>query len=485
MDFNLIVAQQADRGIGKDNKIPWYVPEDLNYFSKITQENQDNRKNVVVMGRKTWESIPLTQRPLKNRVNIILSRTATNNNPIDTPDTLFFQNMKDLFTYFRKQYQKQTLGKIFIIGGESIYNYFLENVGVQTIYVTNIFTNYECDTYFPNLNKFKNYYQLSHCGEVLTSRKHVEYQFMTYTLYPNNTSGLYIMDDNPNIGEYQYLNLINKIKESGIKRCDRTGIGTRSIFGTQIRFDLNESFPLLTTKKMFLRGIIEELLWFLRGETDAKTLQDKKVRIWDGNSSREYLDSIGLNDNREGDCGPIYGHNFRHYGAKYINCDTNYQGQGYDQVAEAIRLIKEEPTSRRILINLWNPCDLDKVALPPCHVLYQFYVDGDNLSCSMYQRSGDIGLGVPFNIASASLMTYVFAKLTGKRPKELIHTIGDAHIYENHLQALLPQLTRTPYPFPILNIKDRQQKNIEDFIVTDFKLEGYQSHPSIKMDMAI
>lgn len=236
---------------------------------------------------------------------------------------------------------------------------------------------------------------------------------------------------------------------------------------------------------MFLRGIIEELLWFLRGETDAKVLQDKKVRIWDGNSSREYLDSIGLTENKEGDCGPIYGHNFRYYGARYINCETNYQGQGYDQVAEALRIIREEPHSRRCLINLWNPGDLDKVALPPCHVLYQFYVDGDDLSCSMYQRSGDIGLGVPFNIASASLMTHVFAKLTGKRPKELVHTIGDAHIYENHLEALLPQLERVPYPFPVLRIEDREQKTVEDFVSGDFKLEGYQCHPAIKMEMAV
>ena len=192
-----------------------------------------------------------------------------------------------------------------------------------------------------------------------------------------------------------------------------------------------------------------------------------------------------MKDRKEFDGGPIYGFNFRHFGAKYIDCDTDYTGQGTDQVAEVLRLIREEPQSRRILINLWNPCELKNVCLPACHCLYQFYVEGDYLSCSMYQRSGDLGLGVPFNIASASLMTYMFAHLTNKIPKELIHTIGDAHIYKNHVDAVKEQLKRKPTPFPRVRIEDRGQKCVEDFKYEDFIVSGYEPHPSIKMDMAV
>ena len=491
MEYHLIAACQGDLGIGQNGTIPWDVPEDLKMFSQITQTSDEDKKNVVIMGRKTWDSIPLQHRPLKNRVNIIVSRNIHNNTyPIESPDIKFFNTMESVLKYLRKCYFSKCLGKIFIIGGSSCYDYFLRNIAFHKIYLTRVFTEYKCDVTLPMLNSYSNYYHLTKCSEIMTSKTGLQYQFMEYDVYPNslnNNNGCFIQGGRTKhlVGEYQYLYLISQIINHGNKRGDRTGIGTRSIFGSQMRFDLQHSFPLLTTKRMFLRGIIEELLWFLRGETDAKILQEKKVKIWDGNSSREYLDSIGLQNNREGDCGPIYGHNFRHYGAKYINCETDYKDQGYDQVKEALRLIREEPNSRRIIINLWNPCDLDKVALPPCHVLYQFYVDGDYLSCSMYQRSGDVGLGVPFNIASASLMTHVFAKLTGKIPKELIHSIGDAHLYENHLEAIRNQIERIPYGFPILNIRDRGQLSVEDFVYEDFGLNGYDYHPGIKMEMAV
>lgn len=496
MEYNLIVACQADLGIGLNNTIPWNIPEDLQHFKNVTcnvPNNNSGLKNVVIMGRKTWDSIPIKHRPLKGRINIVISKNLSNDiYPIESNEIKCFNELEAVDNYLKRLQFDKELGKIFIIGGQSCYEYYLKNVVFTKIYLTRVFTNTICDVKMPMLNRYTNYYSLSKCGEVLTSKNGVQYQFREYTPYIHSkwiseSNGYFIQDqiNKPNIGEYQYLNLINNIIKNGSKREDRTGIGTRSIFGTQMRFDLSESFPLLTTKRMFLRGIIEELLWFIRGETDAKILAEKKVRIWEGNSSREYLDSIGLVNNREGDCGPIYGHNFRYYGAKYVNCETDYAEQGYDQVKEALRLIREEPTSRRILINLWNPCDLDKVALPPCHVLYQFYVEGDYLSCSMYQRSGDVGLGVPFNIASASLMTYIFAKLTGKKPKELIHTIGDAHLYENHLEAIQKQLNRIPYGFPILQIKDRGQMTVEDFIYEDFDLTGYDHHTGIKMTMAV
>ena len=286
--------------------------------------------------------------------------------------------------------------------------------------------------------------------------------------------------------EYQYLNQIKNIIETGHSANDRTNTGTKSIFGSQMRFNLqNNSFPLLTTKKMFMKGIVEELLWFLRGDTNSKNLENKGVSIWKGNSSREALDNLGFTDRQEGDCGPIYGFNFRHYGAEYKDCDTNYSNCGYDQVKEVLRLLREEPTSRRILINLWNPTSLKDTVLPACHVLYQFKIIGNKLSCSLYQRSGDVGLGVPFNIASASLLTIIFAKLSGLEPYELIHTIGDAHIYLDHEDGLKEQITRTPFQFPSLKIIDRNQCKVEDFCLEDFVISNYQCHEKIKLNMAV
>lgn len=286
--------------------------------------------------------------------------------------------------------------------------------------------------------------------------------------------------------EYQYLNQIKNIIETGHSANDRTNTGTKSIFGSQMRFNLqNNSFPLLTTKKMFMKGIVEELLWFLRGDTNSKNLESKGVSIWKGNSSREALDNLGFTDRQEGDCGPIYGFNFRHYGAEYKDCDTNYSNCGYDQVKEVLRLLREEPTSRRILINLWNPTSLKDTVLPACHVLYQFKIIGNKLSCSLYQRSGDVGLGVPFNIASASLLTIIFAKLSGLEPYELIHTIGDAHIYLDHEDGLKEQITRTPFQFPSLKIIDRNQCKVEDFCLEDFVISNYQCHEKIKLNMAV
>lgn len=287
--------------------------------------------------------------------------------------------------------------------------------------------------------------------------------------------------------EKQYLDQLKNIIDNGIISDDRTGVGTKSLFGCQMRFNLQNSFPLLTTKKMFTKGIIEELLWFLRGETDSKLLENKGVNIWKGNTSREFLDKMNFKDREEGDGGPIYGFNFRHYGAQYINSKTDYTTTdcGIDQINNVLRMIKEEPNSRRILINLWDPKVIDEMVLPPCHVLYQFRVYGNKLCCSLYQRSGDMGLGIPFNIASASLLTCILAKLSNLEPYEFIHTIGDAHIYLNHEEALKEQITREPYSFPILKIIDRDQKKVEDFLLEDFVFENYNCHKSIKMEMAV
>nr|CAD7441329.1 unnamed protein product [Timema bartmani] len=285
--------------------------------------------------------------------------------------------------------------------------------------------------------------------------------------------------------EEQYLNHIRQILTRGSRREDRTGVGTLSLFGAQMRYSLrNGVFPLLTTKRVFWRAVVEELLWFIKGSTNARELQEKSIHIWDGNSSRQYLDSLGFTHRQEGDLGPVYGFQWRHYGAKYQDMFHDYSGQGIDQLAEIINTIKTRPSDRRIILCSWNPGDLNQMALPPCHCLVQFYVAEDELSCQLYQRSADMGLGVPFNIASYALLTYMVAHVTGLKPGEFIHTLGDSHVYLNHVAALGEQILRKPRPFPTLNIV-RTVGDIGDFRLEDFNLQDYNPHPKIDMQMAV
>jgi len=290
---------------------------------------------------------------------------------------------------------------------------------------------------------------------------------------------------NKNHDELQYLNLIQRIIDTGNAKGDRTGTGTMSLFGAQMRFDLRDgTFPLLTTKKVFWRGIAEELFWFIRGSTDAKELQEKNVRIWDANGSRAFLDNLGFTDREEGDLGPVYGFQWRHFGAEYVDTKADYSGKGVDQLMDVIDKIKNKPNDRRIIMCAWNPADLNRMALPPCHCLVQFYVANGELSCQLYQRSADMGLGVPFNIASYALLTHMIAHVTNLKPGDFVHTLGDAHVYSNHVEPLKVQLQREPKSFPKLIIK-RQVEKIEDFRFEDFTVEGYEPHPKITMDMAV
>jgi len=285
--------------------------------------------------------------------------------------------------------------------------------------------------------------------------------------------------------EQQYLDICRNIIDNGNQKGDRTGTGTRSIFGGQMRFSLaDNAFPLLTTKKTFLRGITEELLWFIRGSTNAKELSDKKVRIWDANGSRAFLDSRGLHNREEWDLGPVYGFQWRHFGAKYGTMHDDYTGKGVDQLQKVIETIKNNPNDRRMLMVAWNPVDLDEMALPPCHCLCQFYVANGKLSCQLYQRSCDMGLGVPFNIASYALMTIMIAHVTNLEPGDFVHTLGDAHVYNNHIDQLEEQIARVPRKFPKMKIT-RKVEDIENFKMEDFELSEYEPYPAIKMPMAV
>lgn len=295
---------------------------------------------------------------------------------------------------------------------------------------------------------------------------------------PNSTDTL-------NHEEQQYLNLIKRIIDTGNVRGDRTGTGTIGLFGQQMRFSLRDNqLPLITTKKVFFKGVLEELLWFIKGDTNAKHLQEKGVKIWDGNSSKAFLESRGLGHREEGDLGPVYGFQWRHWGAEYKTMNDEYSNAGLDQLATAINTIKTNPNDRRIIVSAWNPTDIPQMALPPCHMFYQFYVNGNKLSCQMYQRSCDVGLGVPFNIASYALLTIMVAHVCQLEPEELIIVMGDTHIYSDHVEALREQLTRTPRPFPKLHICTPRD-NIDSFCFEDFELVGYEPHGPIKMKMAV
>merc|ERR1719162_1886224 len=285
--------------------------------------------------------------------------------------------------------------------------------------------------------------------------------------------------------EVQYLDMCREIIENGVKRGDRTGTGTLSKFGTQMRFSLRDgTLPLLTTKRTFWRGVAEELLWFVKGSTNANELAAKDIHIWDGNGSREFLDARNLSHREVGDLGPVYGFQWRHFGAEYKDMHTDYTGQGVDQLAECINKIKNDPTDRRILLSAWNPADLSLMALPPCHMFCQFYVANGELSCLMYQRSSDMGLGVPFNIASYALLTCMMAQVCGLKPGEFVHTMGNAHVYSNHVDPLKTQLDRTPRPFPILKVNP-DVKDIDGFKASDFEILGYDPHKKIEMEMAV
>ncbi len=286
--------------------------------------------------------------------------------------------------------------------------------------------------------------------------------------------------------EIQYLNLIRKILDNGSEEKTRNGI-TKVLFGETMRFSLRDgTIPILTTKKTAWKTCLKELLWFIRGSTSNHELKEEKVNIWNQNSSREFLDSRNL-DYEEGDLGPIYGFQWRHFNADYKDCHSNYEDQGIDQLYEVINNLKNEETrtSRRLIVSAWNPCQIDKMALPPCHLLFQFHVKQNKyLSCSLYQRSGDVGLGVPFNIASYSFLTHIIAKHCDLVADEFIHFIGNAHIYDDHIDALTEQIKREPKPFPKINIKNKHD-NIEDYTVDDIEWEEkYEHHDTIFMKMS-
>ncbi|XP_034675057.1 putative bifunctional dihydrofolate reductase-thymidylate synthase isoform X2 [Vitis riparia] len=501
--YQVVVAATRKMGIGKDGKLPWNLPSDLKFFKKLTMTTSDpGKKNAVVMGRKTWESIPLNYRPLPGRLNVVLTRSGSFD--IATVENVVIcGSMLSALKLLAESPYCLSIDKVFVIGGGQILREALNAPGCDAIHITKIETSIECDTFIPTIDTsvFRPWY-----SSVPLLENNILYSFVTYVRVRSSALESFALSSGVNFNggsvpnklkiqgftflpkmiferhdEFMYLRLLKEIISSGTHKADRTGTDTVSKFGCQMRFNLRLSFPLLTTKRVFWRGVVEELLWFISGSTNAK---EKDIHIWDGNASREYLDSIGLTDREEGDLGPIDGFQWRHFGARYTNMHADYMGQGFDQLLDVIDKIKNKPDDRCIILSSWNPSDLKLMALPPCHMFSQFYVANGELSCQMYQRSADMGLGVPFNIASYALLTCMIAHVCGIVPGDFIHIVGDAHIYKTHIRPLEEQLQKLPKPFPILKINP-QKKDIESFVATDFELIGYNPHQKIEMTMSV
>lgn len=484
--INLIYSDTTDGVIGVNNDLYCKLSSDMKMFQKITTSKFKNLENVVIMGYYTWKSIGV---PLKNRINIVISKNHKEEfNEIE--DVYCFESIKECLEYL----MDVNYGKIFAIGGNSIFkevlfNYF-ENIDLiyhteiqenipNHILITNhdlTFSGISLPQYMINksIKNLKNDYK-KEIGKIydLTTYQYIEKEI-------HYTENIYQKTENINHEEYQYLNIMKDILENGSKKQSRNAI-VYSNFGCQMKFDLRNGFPLLTSKKMPWKTVLRELLWFINGSTDNKLLQEKNVHIWDGNSTTEFLKTRGLDHYEEGDLGPIYGFQWRHFGAEYIDHKTDYTGRGIDQLQWIINEIKSNPSSRRLIMSAWNPVDLNKMALPPCHVMVQFNIDGEYIDAQLYQRSGDMFLGVPFNIASYSFLLHIVGKLTNYIPRYFVHTLGDVHIYENHIDAVNNQLLRIPSKFPTLIVNEIT--SIDTIKEEMFEIVDYNFYPTIKAEM--
>ncbi|XP_021672000.2 bifunctional dihydrofolate reductase-thymidylate synthase isoform X2 [Hevea brasiliensis] len=391
--YEVVVAATHDMGIGKDGKLPWSLPSDLKFFKELTLSTSNpGKKNAVIMGRKTWESIPFRYRPLPGRLNVVLTRSGSFDITA-AKNVVICGSIPSALELLAEAPYSFSIERVFVIGGGQILRETINAPGCDAIHITEIETSIECDTFIPAIDS--SLFHLWYSSLPLVENN-IRYSFVTYVRVKNSENGTPFKSTaakyNGNLNstkfetknfsflpkvifekhdEYMYLRLVEEIISSGILKDDRTGTGTLSKFGCQMRYNLRRSFPLLTTKRVFWRGVVEELLWFISGSTNAKVLQKKNVHIWDGNGSRDYLHSIGLKDREQGDLGPIYGFQWRHFGARYTDMHADYTGQGFDQLEDVVDKIKNRPDDRRIILAAWNPSDLKLMALPPCHMFAQ------------------------------------------------------------------------------------------------------------------
>lgn len=480
--YSLIVTIDNKQGISKNCIIPWKHLDDLIHFKKITENH------IVIMGRKTWELLPIKYKPLPNRINIVISsklqftkNKASYNKSYGIFDPLLisdinpnyiFKSIDECNNFINDNNEKFINMKKYIIGGESIYSQFLDRKLVYDIHIISMEANFMCDQCIrlPNLIK-------SNIEKVLYKPKSENLRIgkidcaVKYTKY--FTTNYY---------EYQFLNTMNDILNNGNIKHYRSRELTKSIFSKEFRFNLsNGKIPMTTTQPVSLKCVFEELMWILRGQTNTKILNNKNIHLWDGNTTREFLDKHKLNWLPAGDIGASYGFQMRRYGSKYMDCNTNYELTGFDQLEYVINLIINNPNSRQIIMNLWNPTQLHEMALAPQLYGYQFYVTNNILSCKLIQRSSNICLSGSHNCASGALLVYMICKVTGLYPGELIWSTSDIHIYLNQIESVKLQLTRIPKPFPTLRIKNFPKKNnILNFEYSDLELLNYEPFEEIK-----
>lgn len=486
--INLIVAVDNNNGIGKDNKIPWRIKSEMNYFrymttcKKITLLNDNinlvtsnfvfnqpndikftnyeimpKGNNLLLVGRKTCYTLPKT---MKYRDIYTIQHDRTH-----FTDELNKMSLTELLNSNLSKYDN-----IWVIGGSEIYDLFMTKYRhmCKYLFVSTIFNNYNCDTFF-NYTKYINKSN-SLCNIPFYDDNNLIFKVNVYDIYKEHQ-------------ELQYHNIISDLLHKNLRK-NRTGIDTYSDFGKHMEFDISTTIPLLTTKKTNWKWALEELLFFISGKTDTNILKNKGINIWEGNTNKEFLNNKGLLY-KEGDMGPMYGYQWRHFNSSYNGCD-NIEG-GLDQLQNLITNIKNNPYARDHLLTALNPLQIKEGVLSPCHILAQFYVGENNtLSCHLYQRSADIFLGVPFNIISYTFLTYMIAYLTNLQPNKLIISYGDIHLYENHKEQALNMLDRIPYTFPTLKLVNLDNiKTIDDFTIDNFKIIDYQHHSFIKATMVV
>lgn len=469
--FHLICCHSKTGGIGIINNgkpmLPWHLPDDLHRFKRIT------KGKTILMGRNTWDSLP--KKPLPGRKNIVLTSNPINLSKKYPRSVVFSQNIDWCFDHLAKE-------NGFVIGGQSLYEKAIKDPRLDELHLTEIQKSIRCDSFFPidsvyNSNEFVLGWQ-----SPIEYYRGIPYQFKILT--------------RNNVAEQAYIDLLIDVMAHGIKKKDRTNTGIKSIFAPpKLEFDLRyNQFPLLTTKKVFFKGIAEELFWFLRGSVDTTELQERGIHFWDSNSSHEFLHQHHLEHFGENTIGKGYGHQLRHWNGKY-DISTKTSSAGIDQVQRLIDTIINDPTSRRLILNVWNVGDLDQMALAPCHLVpVQFWVNTQELSCQWYQRSADLFLGLPFNIASYALLTKLIAKDTGLNPGKLTVCLGDAHVYLNHLDQIKEQIGRPIKRFPELEFKESaKNKSLElsdmksknGYNYKDFEIIGYNPCSVIKAKMAV
>ena len=510
--LNCIIAVDNNNGISKNGVIPWKIKEDMQLFTKLTSHTYNNDfKNVVIMGKNTWLSIDERFRPLKNRINVIISTSMTNDDIKNLHNVFIFNSLNKAIDYF---YLMDKIENIYVMGGTNIYNEFFKNHIADNLYLTIVYKKYNCDNIINTIN-INNYYRVHSYSRKLQDHTSNEMITTSFIHYINKNKGneydncmwdkqfgkilknILNSETLENKEEKQYLQIMSDIIKDGHYRPTRNA-NTYSIFGTTMKFNL-ESFPLLTTKKMFLRGIFEELKFFLLGQTDTKILEAKNVNIWKGNTSSEFLKLSNLPYD-EGDMGPMYGFQLRHFNADYNDCKTDYNNKGFDQLKFVIETLRTDRFNRRIMMTTYNPAQVHLGVLAPCHgITIQFGISGNNkLCCNMYQRSADWFLGVPFNIASYALLVYIICNIVNTElsleQKEkygileagvLTMSFGDAHVYESHLEVLKEQLLRKPYKFPILKINKSIESldELYDLEFKDLELIDYECHTALKANM--